>query len=191
MATFELGGTTFNEGDKLIITTPEIGTVTVHTTINGLTRGKEALGLDLGYIKTPLDCRSDIRKDNLNARLSLYSNNQGHVGVMLHYCCNCPWQDHNHALEYHDLTIQGNAIKSNSIGKLYRVPHNHPLAEGYEYLQPKPVSPLSAPASPPPPKAVVVKKEEPKPAPPAKVVFEPTKPAPKPKPAPEGQISLF
>lgn len=159
-ATFKLGEKTFTEGDTLVITTPEFGTVEVHAYPNGISRGL-ILGLDMGYIKTPLACESSMRK-GVNARLTLYSNGEGYVNLMMNYCCTCPYELHNHALEWNDLAIEGNVIKANSIGGYYRMKHNHPLAEGYEYLQPKPVTPLSAPALPRP--APVAAPPVPKPA---------------------------
>ena len=187
MATFELNGTTFNEGDPLIISAPELGTIEVSTALRGFSRDK-IVGLTLGLVKTPLPCRSTAHRDDVNARMELYSNGEGYVNVGVFYCCSCGYNAHNHALEWSDLTIEGNRITANRLGGFNNMPHFHPVVDGYQHLAPRPARVETPP--PPLPEPVAVKpKAEVKPAPQQKAVFEP---AVKPKPVPQtGQISLF
>lgn len=102
MNTFQLAGQTFTEGDKLTITTPELGTLIATTTIQPFSNGK-VIGLEL----TPL-----LFVFNCTAKLSLYSNGQAYHTMQLAYLCGCARNVHRRYLEWFDLIIEGDTIRA-------------------------------------------------------------------------------
>jgi len=112
MRTFELNGQPFEEGGTLTITTLELGSIEVKTTVQNFSKG-HVLGLDLGWIKTPQSCEVNFRQGT-NARLSFYTNGMGYTTLQLAYHCSCGHNVHPRSLEWDNLQINGNVITAGS-----------------------------------------------------------------------------
>lgn len=147
MSQFILNGCSYENGEMFRITTPELGTLEVHALDQMYGKGS-VVGLDLGFIKTPLPCTA--WKGRYNAKLSLYSNGENYNTLQLAYHCTCPYDQHNHCLTWYDLQIDGFNIVAPNLGQHFNQIHNHPVVEGFSYLKPKPKPVRKGPVSPDP-----------------------------------------
>ncbi|MCX6217659.1 hypothetical protein [Spirosoma sp.] len=142
MRNFQLNGTEFNEESTLTVTAPELGTITATPLVQTFITQGSVLGLDLGWLQTAHPCQAPGQTGN--ARLSLYSNGKAYHSLQLAYLCPCPHQAHNRSLRWM-VSIDGDAVRADSLGTESRERHNHALAAGYEHLQPERVEPATVP----------------------------------------------
>lgn len=115
--TFQLGGQQFTEGDKLLVTTPELGALEVSPMVRSFSKDK-VVALDFGGIKGPC----------LNS-FTFYSNGYLYHTLQLAYLCRCPHHAHPRSMEWFGLTIEGNQIIAGRAREAEPLPPLEPVPE--------------------------------------------------------------
>ncbi|RYC70887.1 hypothetical protein [Spirosoma sordidisoli] len=142
---FEIDGIVYTDGDKLQVIAPELGLIPVVVKFADYSN-HHIMTMEFGWIRTPLPCRMNQRPDSPNASLSLSITRmppagsiQGYHSNVMHlvYFCNCAYSKHTDQFRWYTSFDMG-VIRAEGLGWDYNKnrPHNHPLVEGYEHLQP-------------------------------------------------------